>query len=150
MAVVTVHQSWRNAPAAGQPQVDGAGGGSVAGEAPDAKVQVFIEHTATDQDAARAAELATYLKEHGFSVADVRSVDFQVYRPSVRFFFAHDRPDSERLVEVVRAFFADAPAQAPDHPTDLTGAAQKPREGEVEVWRRPPSAARRKRAKRSP
>lgn len=135
MAVVTVHQSWRNAPAAGQPpQVDAKVAAASPGEAPDANLQIFIEHTASDQDAARAAKLATYLKEHGFSVASVRSVDFQVYRPSVRFFFKRDRPDSERLVEALRAFFADAPAQAPDHATDLTGAPQKPREGEVEVW----------------
>jgi hypothetical protein len=135
MALVTVHQSWRNAPAAGQPGVDGVPVAAVAqSEASDAKIQVFIEHTATDQDAARAAELATYLKEHGFAVADVRSVDFQVHRPSVRFFFAHDRPNSERLVAAVRAFFADDPAEAPDHPTDLSGDAQKPRDGEIEVW----------------
>ena len=135
LALVTVHQGWRNAPAADQPRVDGVPLAAVAqSQAPNAKIQVFIEHTATDQDAARAAELATYLKEHGFAVADVRSVDFQVHRPSVRFFFAHDRPDSERLVAAVRAFFADAPAEAPDHPTDLTGDAQKPRDGDIEVW----------------
>jgi hypothetical protein len=136
MALVAVHQSWRNAPAAGQPpQVDGAqAAAAVSSEAPDAKVQLFIEHTATDQDAARAAELATVLEQRGLSVADVRSVDFQIHRPSIRFFFKNDRPDSEKLVEAIRAFFADAPAEAPDHATDLTDSPQKPRDGELEVW----------------
>ena len=85
-------------------------------------------------DAVPAIQLAAFLETHGFDVADIRSVRFDIERPSVRYFFDRDRPACQRLVAAVDAFFVKAPDRAPDRTTDFTAFSPKPRPGNVEVW----------------
>ena len=96
---------------------------------------MFIHHI-TDRaaDAALAQQLADHLQRHGFTVADIRPVDFSIGKPSVRDFFDHDRSASERLVDELGRFFEEAGSRAPDHASDFTHFAPKPRPGNVEVW----------------
>jgi hypothetical protein len=101
-------------------------------------VRVFIHHTAGTTNAVAAIQLAAFLHVHGFNVADIRPVEFQIERPSVRYFFDRDQPGSQRLVNAISGFFAKDPDQAPERATDLTDIASKPR-GDVEVWLRGPS-----------
>ena len=46
------------------------------------RIRVFIHHTAGD--AVSAIQLAAFLETHGFDVANIRSVRFDIDRPSVR------------------------------------------------------------------
>jgi hypothetical protein len=97
-----------------------------------AAIRVFIHHTAGD--AVPAIQLAAFLETHGFDVADIRPVRFDIEQSSVRYFFDRDQPEVRRLVEALRAFFAKAPARAPDRATDFTFFSPKPRRGNVEIW----------------
>jgi hypothetical protein len=102
---------------------------------PATDIRVFIHHVAHNQgDAALAQRLADYLRRHGFTVADIRPVDFSIGKASVRYFFARDRAASVRLVKEVGRFFEEAPSQAPDEASDFTHFMPKPRQGNVEVW----------------
>jgi Calx-beta domain len=102
---------------------------------PTGDIRVFIHHVADDRgDAALARRLADHLRRQGFAVAGIRSIDFSIGKPSVRYFFACDRAASRRLVEEVRRFFEETPSQAPDEASDFTHFMPKPRPGNVEVW----------------
>jgi hypothetical protein len=102
---------------------------------PAADIRVFIHHVAHGQeDAALARRLADHLRRRGFTVADIRPVDFSIGKPSVRYFFARDRAASRQLVEEVSRFFEETPSQAPDEASDFTHYVPKPRPGNVEVW----------------
>jgi hypothetical protein len=141
VTLVAAHQVWRSAPAAGRTHEGAAtalatptASPASSSKAQARKIQVFIEHSADEQSAAQAAELATFLKNLGFPVAAVRGVGFKIHRPSVRFYFERDRPGTEALLEAIRDFFASAPGQAPDHAIDLTHSGRKPETDDVEVW----------------
>ncbi len=97
-----------------------------------APIRVFIHHTAGD--AVPAIQLAAFLETHGFDVADIRSVRFDIEQPSVRYFFDSDQPACRRLVEAVDAFFAKARGRAPAQATDFTAFSPKPGPGNVEIW----------------
>ena len=70
----------------------------------------------------------------GFTVADIRSVDFSIGKPSVWYFFARDRAASQRLVEELGRFSPGGASLGPDHASDFTHFVPKPRPGSVEVW----------------
>jgi hypothetical protein len=102
---------------------------------PTGDIRIFIHHVADDRgDAALARRLADHLRRQGFTVAGIRSVDFSIGKPSVRYFFGRDRAASWRLVDELGRFFKEAPAQAPDQASDFTHFIPKPRPGNVEVW----------------
>jgi hypothetical protein len=102
---------------------------------PAADIRVFIHYVAhREADAALARRLADHLQRRGFTVADVRAVDFSIGKPSVRYFFAPDRAASWHLVEEVSRFFEETPAQAAGEASDFTHYMPKPRPGNVEVW----------------
>jgi hypothetical protein len=103
-----------------------------------ARVRIFIHHTAGTANAMATIQLAAFLQVRGFNVAEIRSVEAQIERPSVRYFFDRDQPGSQRLVEAISGFFAKDPDLAPERATDLTDIASKPPEGDVEVWLRSP------------
>jgi hypothetical protein len=96
---------------------------------------VFIHHFAgSSSDAALAGRLADHLRGQGFTVADIRTVDFSIGKPSVRYFFEEDRNASERLVDELGQFMEQAGARVPDQASDFTHFTPKPRPGNVEVW----------------
>jgi hypothetical protein len=98
-------------------------------------IRVFIHHVADHHgDAALAQRLADHLRRQGFTVADIRPVDFSISKPSVRYFFASDRAASEHLVDELGRFLEEASSGAPDHASDFTHFMPKPRPGNVEVW----------------
>jgi hypothetical protein len=102
---------------------------------PASGIRVFIHHVAGHQgDAALAQRLADYLRRQGFTVVDIRPVDFSISKPSVRYFFEDDRSASERLVEELGRFFEEETSLAPDHASDFTHYLPKPRPGNVEFW----------------
>jgi sulfocyanin len=97
-------------------------------------IRVFIHHVADHHGAAALAErLADYLRRQGYTVADIRPVDFTISKASVRYFFEYDRSASERLVDELGRFFEEG-TLAPDHASDFTHFLPKPRPGNVEVW----------------
>jgi hypothetical protein len=93
--------------------------------------RIFIHYPAHQGDAAPAMRLAALLQTRGFEVADIRLVEIAVEHPSLRYFFARDRADSERLVDVLNALSIH---QVPDGATDFSAYAPKPRPGTVELW----------------
>jgi hypothetical protein len=100
-----------------------------------AGIRIFIHYTSSDVASADLAHrLAGYLQRVGFSVADIRTVDFWIGKPSVRYFFEDDRNNSGRLVDELGRFFKEAPSRAPDRASDFTHFIPKPRPGNVEVW----------------
>jgi hypothetical protein len=101
---------------------------------PVGEIRVFIHHVADQRDGASAERLADYLRTQGFTVADIRTVDFGIGKPSVRYFFARDRAASQRLVEALGRFAEAGTPLAPDHASDFTHFVPKPRPGSVEVW----------------
>jgi hypothetical protein len=102
---------------------------------PAGGIKVFIHHVAGhQQDAALAQRLADYLRGQGFTVADIRPVDFSIGKPSVRYFVARDHAASQRLVEQLARFFEGRTSLAPDQASDFTHYLPKPRPGNVEVW----------------
>jgi Sulfocyanin (SoxE) domain/Calx-beta domain len=99
------------------------------------EIRVFIHHVADHHELAALAErLADHLRRQGFTVADIRPVDFTIGKASVRYFFEHDRSASERLVDELGRFFEERTSLAPDHASDFTHYLPKPRPGNVEVW----------------
>jgi hypothetical protein len=102
---------------------------------PAGEIRVFIHHFASsDGDAAQAQLLAEHLRRQGFTVADIRPVDFSIGKPSVRYFFEDDRSASEQLVDELGRFLEETGARAPDRASDFTHFTPKPRPGNVEVW----------------
>jgi hypothetical protein len=101
---------------------------------PAGGIRIFIHHVADQRDGALAEQLAEYLRGQGFTVADTRSVDFGIGKPSVRYFFARDRAASQRLVEELGQFSTGGASLAPDRASDFTHFVPKPRPGSVEVW----------------
>ena len=101
---------------------------------PAGATRVFIHHVGDPRDGELAQRLADYLRGQGFTVADIRPVDFSIGKPSVRYFFARDRAASQRLVEELGRFFAGGATLGPDHASDFTHFVPKPRPGSVEVW----------------
>jgi hypothetical protein len=101
---------------------------------PAGEIRIFIHHVADQPAGALAQQLAEYLRGQGFTVADIRSVDFGVGKPSVRYFFARDRAASGRLVEELGRFSTGGASLAPDRASDFTHFVPKPRPGTVEVW----------------
>jgi hypothetical protein len=105
------------------------------GGASSTGIRIFIHHAGSDvASAALAHQLASHLRRQGFAVADIRTVDFRIEKPSVRYFFGADRNESEQLVEVVQRFSDDARSRSPQRATDFTHYNPKPRPGNVEVW----------------
>ena len=112
------------------------------GEAADAlataesgSVRLFIHYGAAQVgDAATATRLAEYLRRRGFEVAAIRPVEFVIERPGVRFFFARDQAESERLIEDLGWFFRGVSRRAPEQPSDFTHYTPKPNPGTVEIW----------------
>ena len=99
------------------------------------EIRVFIHHVADHHGAAALAEpLADYLRRQGYTVADIRPVDFTISKASVRYFFEDDRSASERLVDELGRFFEEGTSLSPDHASDFTHFLPKPRPGNVEVW----------------
>jgi hypothetical protein len=110
-------------------------GTSERGGASSADIRIFIHYDSSDvASAALAHRLAGYLRDLGFAVADIRTVDFRIEKPSVRYFFGADRNDSEHLVQAVEGFFDDPQSRSPPRATDFTHYTPKPRPGNVEVW----------------
>jgi hypothetical protein len=110
-------------------------GTSKRGGASSADIRIFIHYASSDvASAALAHRLAGYLRDMGFAVADIRTVDLRIEKVSVRYFFGADREDSEHLVEAVERFLDDAQSQSPQRATDFTHYTPKPRPGNVEVW----------------
>jgi hypothetical protein len=102
---------------------------------PAGEIRVFIHHFAgSGTNAALAERLAEHLRGRGFTVADIRPVDFSIGKTSVRYFFEDDRHASERLIDELGRFLEDAGARAPDRASDFTHFTPKPRPGNVEVW----------------
>jgi hypothetical protein len=102
---------------------------------PAGEIRVFIHHVADRHgDAALAQRVADHLRREGFTVADIRPVDFSIGKPSVRYFFEDDRSASERLVDELGRFFEEGTSAAPDDASDFTHFVPKPRPGTVEVW----------------
>jgi hypothetical protein len=98
-------------------------------------IRLFIHHVAHHQGgAALAQRLTDHLRHQGFTVAEVRPVDFDISTPSVRYFFERDRAASQRLVEELGRFFDEGTSLAPDHASDFSHFLPKPRPGNVEVW----------------
>jgi hypothetical protein len=127
----------RTMPDAGPgPQVARAAASSGARPLPAAgAIRIFIHHVkGRSRDAALAQRLADRLRSQGFTVADIRPVDFAIGKPSVRYFFEQDHDGSERLVEALGRYFKRAPFLAPEHASDFTHFEPKPRPGNVEVW----------------
>ena len=81
-----------------------------------------------------AERLAGYLRGQGFTVADIRPVDFSIGKSSVRYFFVGDRAASQRLVGELARFSEGATSLAPDRAERLHPFPPKPRPGSVEVW----------------
>jgi hypothetical protein len=106
-----------------------------------APVRVLIHHATGARNALPAMQLAAYLQLQGFVVDEIRPVESEVERPSVRYFFASDQPDSHRLVEAVDAFLAEAPVQAPAAADDFSHASPKPQPRSMEVLLPPLAAA---------
>ena len=113
------------------------------GEAPSAdrpaprvgEIRVFIHHNANRAGAAALAQrLADHLLGQGFTVADIRPVDFSIGKASVRYFFEDDRSASERLVAEFGRFMDETGARALKQASDFTHFMPKPRPGNVEVW----------------
>ena len=99
------------------------------------EIRVFIHHVADHHGVAALAErLADHLRRQGFTVADIRPVDFTISKASVRYFFEDDRSASERLVDELGRFFEEGTSLSPDHASDFTHFLPKPRPGNVEVW----------------
>lgn len=121
-----------------RPLVNGPSAADEAAVAP-IPIQVVIHHAAGARNALPAIQLAAFLQTRGFDVSDIRPVDVEIERPSVRYFFAGDQPETRRLVEAIAAFFAKAPDQAPHEAADLSHSSPKPRRGNIEVWL-PPAA----------
>jgi hypothetical protein len=115
-------------PLAGSEPADEA---TAAGSAP---IRVFIHHTAGAGNALPAIQLAAFLQARGFDVVDIRPVDFEIERPSVRYFFDDDQRESRRLVEAIGAFYAKAPGRPPDEVANFSHFSPKPRRGNIEVW----------------
>ena len=102
---------------------------------PPGEIRVFIHHFAgSGGDAAQAQLLAEHLRRQGFTVADIRPVDFSIGKPSVRYFFEDDRSASERLVAEFGRFMDEAGARALKQASDFTHFMPKPRPGNVEIW----------------
>jgi hypothetical protein len=102
---------------------------------PVGEIRVFIHHTANRAgDAALAQRLADHLRGQGFTVADIRPVDFSIGKASVRYFFEGDRSASERLVAEFGRFMDEAGARALKQASDFTHFMPKPRPGNVEIW----------------
>jgi hypothetical protein len=99
-------------------------------------IRVFIHHTAGAGNALPAMQLSAFLEVRGFEVAAIRSVEFPIDQPSVRYFFDGDRPRAERLMAAIGAFFAKDPDLAPRRAIGFTHVAPKPSEGDLEVWLR--------------
>lgn len=97
-------------------------------------IRVFIHHTAGAENALAAIQLAAFLQARGFDVVDIRPVDVNIERPTVRYFFDGDQPESGRLVEAIGAFYAKARGRAPDEAADFSRFSPKPRRGNIEVW----------------
>ena len=110
-------------------------GKSERGGASSADIRIFIHHAGSDvASSALAHRLAGYLRRLGYSVADIRTVDFRIENPSVRCFFGADRNGSEHLVDAVERFFDNAQSRSPQRATDFTHYTPRPRPGNVEVW----------------
>jgi hypothetical protein len=113
-----------------------SGGGAAFRPAPDAAgaVQISVLHAAGSENALAAMQLAAYLQARGFAVTDIRPVDAPIEEPRVRYFFEGDQPDSARLVEAIRTFFAKSFHQAPRETLDFGHVSPGPQRGHVEVW----------------
>jgi len=99
------------------------------------EIRVSIYHVADHHGVEALAErLANHLRHQGFTVADIRPVNFTISKPSVRYFLEDDRSASERLVDELGRFFEEGTTLAPDHASDFTHYLPKPRPGNVEVW----------------
>jgi hypothetical protein len=104
---------------------------------PAGDIRIFIHHLADRQgDITLAQRLADHLRGRGFTVADIRPVEFSIGKPSVRYFFARDRAASQRLVEELHRFFEPDTSLAPEQASDFTHYLPKPRPRTVEVWLR--------------
>ena len=97
-------------------------------------IRVFIHHSAGAANALPAIQLAAFLQARGFDVIDIRPVDVEIERPSVRYFFDGDQPGSRQLVGAIAAFYAKAPGRAPDEAANFSHFSPKPRRGNIEVW----------------
>jgi hypothetical protein len=115
-----------------------AGGASASADRaapPVGEIRVFIHHTANRAgETALAQRLADHLRGQGFTVADIRPVDFSIGKASVRYFFEDDRRASDRLVAEFGLFMDDAGARALKQASDFTHFLPKPRPGNVEIW----------------
>jgi hypothetical protein len=140
----------RHEPAAGAaaPSPSAARTASPAAEADEiappsapAPLRVSIHHARGMRNTLPALKLAAYLQGRGFAVAAIRPVESEIERPSVRYFFAGDRADGDRLAETVGAFFAETADAAPAEVDDFSRALPKPPRGSIEVWLPPSSAA---------
>ena len=100
-----------------------------------AGIRLFIHYRAAQEvESATATRLAEYLRRRGFEVAGIRPVDLPVERPGVRYFFARDHAESERLLEELDWFFRGIAREAPEHASDFTHYTPRPNPGTVEIW----------------
>jgi hypothetical protein len=99
------------------------------------EIRVFIHYfDGSGGDAAQAQRLAEHLRRQGYTVVDMRPVDFSIGKPSVRYFFEDDRSASDRLVDELRRFLEGTGTRVPERASDFTDFTPKPRPGNVEVW----------------
>ena len=105
-----------------------------------ASLRIAIHHAAGTENALPAIQLAAFLQEQGFDVTDIRPVDVEIERPSVRYFFDGDQPETRSLIEAIAAFYAEAPDQAPDELAGLSPLSPQSRRGDIEVWLPPPAS----------
>lgn len=96
-------------------------------------VQVYIHYSAgRSQDQQLAEHMASDLRGQGFTVAELRPVDFGIHRGSIRYFFAHDRAASRQLMAALARFAAAG--SAPAAIKDFTHYRPSPRPGTLEIW----------------
>jgi hypothetical protein len=126
----------RSATASPAAEADKIGPSSVS-----APLRVSIHHARGTGNALPAIRLAVYLQGRGFAVAGIREVESEIERPSVRYFFAGDRAEGDRLAETVGAFYAETADAATAEVDDFSRALPKPPRGSIEVWLPPSSAA---------
>ena len=105
-----------------------------------ASMRIAILHAAGAENALPAIQLAAFLQEQGFEVTDIRPVHVEIERPSVRYFFDGDQPQTRSLIEAIAAFYAEAPDQAPDELAGLSPLSPQSRRGDIEVWLPPPAS----------
>lgn len=103
-----------------------------------AAARVRVHYNATDEGAARA--FAKRLEQHGFEVAELRSLDLPIARGTVRFFHESDTWPARTLQVLLSDWAAGRDLRSAAHPGDFSRFRPLPERGHLEVWLPTPSA----------